>query len=316
MKELIKQGRIISDRGTVDVDLRTNTLIVKDVARNLADVKDLVRTLDLPEPQVEIEAQIIETDHDSARALGIQWGLNGRATPELGNTLGLGFPNSATLGGRIGSQQGASVGAGADPRATALESTGTAVNLPAVGATSAIGLSMGAINGAFNLDVALSALQHKGRLKILSTPKVTTQNNKEAEVTTGFQVPYQTVSNNTVVIQFRDAALKLAVTPQVTAAGTVIMKIGLSNDFPDFSRAVNGNPSINTQRALTEVQVADGVTTVIGGIVQSKEQVQNDSTPGVGNVPLLGWLFRRNTTSSESQELLIFITPRIQRVGP
>jgi type IV pilus assembly protein PilQ len=316
MKELIKQGRIISDRGTVDIDLRTNTLIVKDVARNLVDVQDLVRTLDLPEPQVEIEAQIIETDHDSARALGIQWGFNGRATTDLGNTTSLGFPNSGTIGGRTGSQQGASVGAGADPRATSLERSGTAVNLPATGATSAVGLTLGAINGAFNLDVALSALQHKGRLKILSTPKVTTQNNKEAEVTTGFQVPFQTISNNTVVIQFRDAALKLAVTPQVTAAGTVIMKVALSNDFPDFSRAVNGNPSINTQRAVTEVQVADGVTTVIGGILQSKDQIQNDSTPGVGNVPLLGWLFRRNTNSSESQELLIFITPRIQRVGP
>jgi type IV pilus assembly protein PilQ len=316
MKELLKQGRIISDRGTVDIDQRTNTLIVKDVARNLTDVKELVRALDLPEPQVEIEAQIIETDHDSARALGIQWGFNGRATPELGNTTGLGFPNSGTVGGRTGTQQGADVGAGGDPRATALERSGTAVSLPATGATSAVGLTLGAINGAFNLDVALSALQHKGRLKILSTPKVTTQNNKEAEVTTGFQVPFQTISNNTVVIQFRDAALKLAVTPQVTAAGTVIMKVALSNDFPDFSRAVNGNPSINTQRAVTEVQVADGVTTVIGGIVQSKEQVKNDQTPGVGNLPLLGWLFRRNESSSESQELLIFITPRIQRVGP
>ncbi len=318
IKELLKQGRIISERGTVDIDLRTNTLIVKDVARNLQDVRDLVRALDLPEPQVEIEAQIIETDHDSARALGIQWGFNGRATPELGNTTGLGFPNSGTLSGRTGAQQGAGAASnkGSDPRASALEASSTAVNLPATGATSAVGLTLGAINGAFSLDVALTALEHKGRLKILSTPKVTTQNNKEAEVTTGFQVPFQTVSNNTVVIQFRDAALKLAVTPQVTAAGTVIMKIGLSNDFPDFSRAVNGNPSINTQRAITEVQVADGVTTVIGGIVQSKEQVKNDATPGVSNVPLLGWLFRRNETSSESQELLIFITPRILRVGP
>jgi type IV pilus assembly protein PilQ len=316
MKDLVKQGRIISDRGTVDVDQRTNTLIVKDAARNLEDVRDLARVLDVPEPQVEIEARIIETDHDSARALGIQWGFNGRATPELGNTTGIGFPNSGTIGGRTGSQQGAAAGAGADPRAGALERNGTAVNLPATGATSAVGLTLGAVNGAFSLDVALSALEHKGRLKILSTPRVTTQNNKEAEVTTGFQVPFQTVSNNTVIIQFRDAALKLAVTPQVTAAGTVIMKIELSNDFPDFSRAVNGNPSINTQRAITEVQVADGVTTVIGGIVQSKEQIKNDSTPGVGNAPLLGWLFRRNEASSESQELLIFITPRILRVGP
>jgi type IV pilus assembly protein PilQ len=316
LRDLMRQGRIISERGTVDVDQRTNTLIVKDTARNLQDVRDLVRTLDLPEPQVEIEAQIIETDHDSARALGIQWGFNGRATPELGNTTGLAFPNTITAGGRTGATQGATVGAGGDPRATGLERAGTAVNLGATGATSAAGMTLGAINGAFGIDVALSALEHKGRLKILSTPKVTTQNNKEAEVATGFQVPFQTISNNTVVIQFRDAALKLTVLPQVTAADTVIMKIGLSNDFPDFSRAVNGNPSINTQRASTEVQVSNGMTTVIGGIVQSKEQTKNDQTPGVANVPLLGWLFKRNETSSESQELLIFITPRILRTLP
>src|SRR5205823_5056750 len=138
------------------------------------------------------EAQIIETDHDSARALGIQWGFNGRMTPELGNTTGLAFPNSGTVGGRTGVQQGASVGAGADPRATPLERAGSAVNLPATGATSAAGLTLGAVNGAFNIDVALSALQHKGKIKILSTPKVTTQNNREAEVLTGFQVPFQT----------------------------------------------------------------------------------------------------------------------------
>jgi type IV pilus assembly protein PilQ len=202
-----------------------------------------------------------------------------------------------------------------DPRATPLERTGSVVNLPATGASSAIGLTMGAVNGAFSLDVALSALEHQGRLKILSKPRVTTQNNKEAEVATGFQIPFQTVSNNTVVIQFRDAALKLTVLPQVTASGMVIMRIGLSNDFPDFSRAVNGNPSINTQRASTEVQVADGTTTVIGGINQVKEQTKNDQTPGVGNVPLLGWLFRRSDVRAETQELFIFITPRIVPVA-
>ena len=185
------------------------------------------------------------------------------------------------------------------------------MNLPATGATSAIGISMGAINGAFNLDVALSALEHKGQLKILSTPKVTTQNNQEAEVTQGFQIPIQIVANNTVTVQFKDAALKLTVTPQITAANTVIMRISLENGQPDFSRAVNGNPSINTQNAKTQVQVADGITTVIGGIVQSTETTAKDSVPGVSKLPLLGWLFRHDANSSSNQELLIFITPRI-----
>jgi type IV pilus assembly protein PilQ len=179
------------------------------------------------------------------------------------------------------------------------------------GATSALGISMGAINGAFGIDVAITALEKQGKVKILSTPRVTTQNNKEAEVTQGFQIPIQTEQNNTVSVQFKDAALKLMVTPQITGANTVIMKITLENGQPDFSRSVNGNPSINTQRAQTQVQVADGVTTVIGGILQSTQTDAIDKTPGVANIPLFGWLFKRTSNSSESQELLIFITPRI-----
>ncbi len=310
VKKLIEQGRIITDRGNVDVDERTNMLIVRDTAQNLDEIRRLLADLDKPEPQVEIEAKIIQTNHDTARQLGVQWGLNGRVSPDLGNTTNLAFPNNGSISGRT-TQQGGVTQTPNDPRAGQLSTTGTAVNLPATGATSAIGLSLGAINGAFNLDVALSALEHKGQLKILSTPKVTTQNNQEAEVTQGFQVPIQIVANNTVTIQFKDAALKLTVTPQITAAGTVIMKIGLENGQPDFSRAVNGNPSINTQTAHTQVQVADGITTVIGGIVQSTETVAHDSTPGISKVPLLGWLFRHDTNESSNQELLIFITPRI-----
>ncbi len=309
----ILKAAVLSQHGDAQVDERTNRLVVKDVAANLEAVARLVADLDRPEPQVEIEAQIVETDHDSARALGVEWGVSGRAVPELGTTTPFVFPNTGTLSGRTGVQQGAAVGDGADPRAGAGEKTGTAVNLPATGATSAIGLTLGAVTGAFTLDLALSALQHQGKLHILSTPRVMTQNNHEAEVTTGFQVPFQTVSNSTVVIEFRDAALKLSVKPHITAADTVVMSIVLENDFPDFSRAVGGNPSINTQRALTQVQVEDGRTAVIGGIKQSTDSVKDDRTPGIARLPLLGWLFRRREAASSSQELLIFITPRIMR---
>ena len=151
---------------------------------------------------------------------------------------------------------------------------------------------------------------------MLFRSRVTTQNNKMAEVTQGFKVPFQVVANNTVTIQFEDAALKLQVTPQITAANTVIMSIVLENAIPDFSRAVQGNPSINTQRAQTQVQVADGVTTIIGGILQSTETSLNDKTPGLSRIPLLGWLFKRTDTKVENQELLIFLTPRIIRSQP
>ena len=312
VKKLLEQARLISAEGTVDIDERTNMLIIKDSPKQLAEVRQTIADLDKPEPQVEIEAKIMQSNRDTARALGVQWGLNGRMAQDLGNTTGAAFPNNGTLGGRV-TQQGPVTQGPVDPRASTTERMATAVNLPVTGATSALGLSMGAINGAFGIDVAITALERQGKVKILSTPRVTTQNNKQAEVTQGFQIPIQTTSNNTTSVQFKDAALKLMVTPQITGANTVIMKITLENGQPDFSRAVNGNPSINTQRAETQVQVPDGVTTAIGGILQATETNSEDRTPGISNIPLLGWLFKRTANLNESQELLIFITPRIIR---
>ena len=313
VQKLLLQGKFVSDRGTVEIDARTNMLIIQDVAKNLSDIDSLVGELDKPEPQVEIEAKIIQANRDTAKALGVQWGVNGRVAPELGNTTALGFPNRGTAGGRVNGTQGAQTQGPNDPRSGDLEKTGTAVNLPVVGATSALGISMGSVNGAFNIDVAITALEHQGKLTILSTPRVMTQNNKVAEVTQGFQIPFQTIANNTVTTQFRDAALKLRVTPQITAANTVIMTIELENAQPDFSRAVLGNPSIATQRAITQVQVSDGSTTVIGGILQQTDTQLNDQTPGLHKIPLLGWLFKRTDTKNEQNELMISLTPRIIR---
>jgi len=296
----------LSQRGQIQVDSRTNTIIVTDLADRLQTVSALLGALDRPEPQVEVEARVVQTTREFAKSLGVQWGLNGRATPAIGNTTGLAFPNNGTLSGRTGASN-----APADSRATANDTTGTAVNLPVAGATSAIGLALGSINGAFNLDVALTALERTGRGRVLSTPRLTTQNNVAAEVTQGIQIPIQTVANNTVTVSFKDAALTLQVTPQITSANTVIMQITLENATPDFSRQVNGIPPIDTQRARTQVQVDDGATTIIGGIFVSREQISNERVPVLHRVPLLGWLFRRDTTEDESRELLIFITPRI-----
>jgi type IV pilus assembly protein PilQ len=170
------------------------------------------------------------------------------------------------------------------------------------------------VNGAFNLDVALTALESSGNGRILSTPRVATQNNVPAEITQGVQIPIQTVANNTVTVTFRDAALKLNVTPQITAANTVIMQITLENSSPDFSRAIAGIPPIDTQRAVTSILVNDGQTSVIGGIYVSAQQATNDRTPGLHKLPLLGWLFKRQTLTDQSRELLIFITPRIIKI--
>jgi len=288
----------LSQRGTVQVDPRTNTLIITDLADRLTTASELIAKLDLAQPQVEIEARIVQTNKNYARALGVQWGFNGAAIPALGNTTPLAFPNSGTLSGSVGGLTGGQP---------------TAVNLGVPGAPNAVNLALGSINGAFNLDVALTALENSGNGRLLSTPRVTTQNNIAAEMTQGVQIPIQTVSNNTVTVTFRDAALTLRVTPQITAANTVIMQIAVENSQADFSRAVNGIPPINTQRANTSVLVSDGATTVIGGVYVTNQQNQNDRTPGVSRIPLLGWLFRRDAVNDTSTELLIFITPRIIR---
>src|SRR5262245_16319272 len=304
LRELVT-STILSQRGSIQFDTRTNTIIIQDLPDRLERAAALINTLDRSEPQVEIEARIVQTTREFARRLGVQWGFNGQASPALGNTLPTTFPNQVQLGGRTGLVQGP----GGDGDAVA-----NAVNLGIGGATSAAGLALGSINGALNLDVALSAIERQGQGRILSTPKISTQNNIEAEITQGIQIPIQTVANNTVTVTFRDAALTLRVHPQITAANTVIMRIAMENSAPDFSRAVNGIPPIDTQRALTQVLVSNGETTVIGGIYVSREQSSQDRTPALHRLPLLGWLFKRDEFTDESRELLIFITPKVMRL--
>ncbi|HVH25392.1 MAG TPA: type IV pilus secretin PilQ [Vicinamibacterales bacterium] len=297
---LLKQANVLSSRGTSFVDARTNTLIITDLQERVTNATELIDTIDKAQPQVEIEARIVQTTKTFARALGIQWGFTGNVAPTLGNTTNLAFPNSGTL-----------TGTAPPTLATGTPPVGTAVNLPVPGANSAVGLTMGSINGAFNLDVALTALERNGNGRLLSTPKVSTLNNVAAEMTQGIQIPIQTATNNTVTVQFKDAALSLKVTPQITAANTVIMQIALENATPDFGRQVNGIPPINTQRAITTVLVLDGQTTVIGGIYTANATNTRDQTPGLGSIPLLGWLFKRDSVTDENSELLIFITPKI-----
>ena len=291
---------VLSSRGQVQFDDRTNTLIMTDLVDRLTRADQLITTLDQAEPQVEIEARIVQVNTDYARALGIEWGINGQVSPQLGNTTPLSFPNRGELSGRNLGLQGP-LGAG------------TAVNLGAVNPTTAIGLALGSVAGAFNLDVVLSALETEGKGRILSTPRITTQNNVTATIIQGDQIPIQTVANNTVTVTFQDGALTLTVTPQITAADTVIMQIELDNDVADFSRSVNGIPPIITQSATTTLQVADGETTVIGGIFESIETERRSRTPGLSRIPLLGWLFKSESNTESSDELLIFVTPHIIR---
>jgi type IV pilus assembly protein PilQ len=289
----------LSQRGTVNFDVRTNTLIITDLPDRLTTATDLINTLDRAQPQVEIEARIVQVNKNYTRNLGVQWGFNGNVSPKLGNTTNLAFPNSIGIGGQAGE-------AGKVP-------AGTAVNLGIGAPTSGVGLVLGSVNGAFNLDIALSAVESSGNGRLLATPRVSTQNNIEAEIKQGTKIPIQTSANNTVTTTFVDATLTLKVTPQITASNTVILKISIENNSADFGKQVLGIPSMNTQAANTSVLVNDGQTTVIGGIYSSKEAFSTDRTPGLGRIPLLNWLFKRENALDESQELLIFLTPRITK---
>jgi type IV pilus assembly protein PilQ len=307
----------LSPRGNITLDKRTNTMIITDLPANLERARDLIADLDRATPQVEIEARIVVTTRNFTRDIGVQWGFLNRQTPQFANTTDREFPNAIVLngqgspgGGGLSADQGDGLASDAGIGTTG---RGYAVNLPAAGFTSSIGISLGNILGSFNLDAALTALERQGRGRLLSTPKVTTQNNQEAEIKQGIQIPIQTVANNTVTVTFKDAVLTLKVTPQITAAGTVLLKVEVENNAPDFANRVNGIPPINTQSAKTNVLVADGATTVIGGIYQSSEQTSLASTPFFGKIPILGYLFRNRATNSSNNELLLFITPRITK---
>ena len=314
LSDVLRKAGALSARGSLNVDPRTNTLIINDLPAFLEKAKDLIATLDLPTRQVEIEARIVVTSRNFTRDLGIQWGFNQANTPQLGNTTGLTFPNALIINGRgVPATGGISADQNGQASAAGIGTAGRgyAINLPAAGFNSAIGISLGNILGSFNLDAALTALERQGRGRLLSTPKITTQNNQAAEIKQGVQIQIQTVANNTVTVSFQDAVLTLKVTPQITEAGTVILTVDVQNNSADFANLVNGIPPINTQSAKTQVLVRDGATAVIGGIYQSNEQTAQQLTPFLGRVPILGYLFRNRFVTSTNNELLLFITPRI-----
>jgi type IV pilus secretin PilQ/predicted competence protein len=304
----------LSARGTITLDPRTNTMIITDLPANLAKARDLIADLDRATPQVEIEARIVVTSRNFTRDLGIQWGFNHVQSPQFANTTNLTFPNAIIINGQaVPSSGGISPDSGLQSSAAGIgaQGRGYAVNLPAGGFNSGIGITLGNILGNFNLDLALTALERSGRGRLLSTPKVTTQNNHPAEIKQGVQIPIQTVANNTVTVTFKDAVLTLKVTPQITEANTVILDLNVENNAADFANLVQNIPPINTQSATTQVLVKDGATAVIGGIFQSNEQTAQSATPFLGRLPILGYLFRNRFVTNTNNELLLFITPRI-----
>lgn len=292
----------MSPRGNIMEDVRSNTLIITEVPSKISVLERLIDTLDTANPQVSIEARIVETQATHTESLGIQWGYNFIADSAYGNQTTLKFPNSISMSGNQFTST-------SSPLLGPLG--GYAVNLPATGATSGTTFSIGNIANTARLDIALSAMQTKGTGRIISAPRTTTQNNQEANIMQGKLVPIQTIQNNTVTVVYRPAALELRVTPQITADGTIICTLIIDNNSPDFANLVNGIPPITTQSIQTTVMAEDGTTIVIGGLYRVENSSTRDGVPFFSKLPILGNLFKSKSKFGEQKELLIFITPRI-----
>ncbi|HEY8212414.1 MAG TPA: type IV pilus secretin PilQ [Myxococcaceae bacterium] len=303
MKDRVKD--VLTDRGTVTTDVRTNVLIVKDVASNIARANTLVQSLDTPTPQVLIESRIVEANSNYTRQLGVQWGGLGQMAPGTGNPTGLVFPNTVAIRG--GSSPDGNGGTGNPPN--------FAVNLPAAvgaGAGGALGFIFGSVGGAIALNLRLSALENQGTVKTISAPKITTLDNNTARISQGVSLPFSQVSAQGVNTSFVEARLSLEVTPHITQDGSILMAIRAENNQPDPSNTgANGQPAIQRKEANTQVLVKDGDTTVIGGIYVRRGSVQNNGLPILSHIPVLGFFFRNDSEVDQRQELLIFITPRI-----
>jgi type IV pilus assembly protein PilQ len=296
---------VLTERGTVSVDSRTNVLIVKDVQEALVRAEGLVRNLDTEIPQVLIESRIVEASSNFQREIGVQWGGNAGFAQTTGNATGLTFPNIAQAAGAAGG--GPTTGTAANP--------GYAVNLPATigqGAGGGVGFVFGSAGGAFNLNLRLSALENNGVVKTISSPRIATIDNKEATIGQGLSIPFSQVSASGVNTVFIEAKLELKVTPHVTADGSILLKIKATNNQPNPQlTGANGQPSISKREAETEVLVKDGETTVIGGIYTRQTSNRENGVPFLSKLPLLGYFFRATNDSDDHTELLIFITPRI-----
>jgi type IV pilus secretin PilQ/predicted competence protein len=298
MEDLLKP--FLSARGSVFGDARTNTIIIRDIQSTIPKIDDLIKQLDRKSQQVEIEARVVLASRSFAQELGTQIGIAGVSG---GNSLS-------------GSNEGASPLSHAPPaQAPPIVSAGTTslpllTNLGATAATS--GLAFEHMAGSFAIDLIISAAESKGVGKLLSAPKVVTQNNTEGIAQQGTQIPIQTNINNTISTQYISAVLMLKVTPQITADGTVFMIVHIENTQIDSGiPAILGQPALSTQSVDDQVLAKDGETIMLGGVMVNSQTTQYDQVPLLGSVPVIGNLFKHRTISVQSQELWFFLTPRV-----
>ncbi|MBF0127086.1 MAG: type IV pilus secretin PilQ [Magnetococcales bacterium] len=309
IKTLLQEGdqakgtRILSSQGTVSLDDRTNTLIVKDVAGNLAQIREMVGKLDRPISQVLIEARIVEVTRNSLDSLGISWGFNYKRN----NKWGL----SGNALNAYEAQQFDATNV-TSPRVQMSENAPMNVNLNPVGAGSGtLGFHMGSISPLVDLDIELGALENTRKLTAISSPRILTTNNQAASISQGFSQPYPTRdSTGGTTYSYIDATLSLTVTPQITPNGFVILEVLATNNTPGTSNSA-APPPIIKQEIKTRALVKNGETIVLGGIYKTKDSDSTTGVPHLKNIPLFGWLFKQQLQENEQVELLVFLTPRI-----
>ncbi|HZE89997.1 MAG TPA: type IV pilus secretin PilQ, partial [Verrucomicrobiae bacterium] len=277
--------QVKSERGKIIADIRTNTIIVSDIPDKRAAYDNLLNALDTQTPQVQIEARIVEAIRSFERSLGIDWGFKALADPAHGTQTNLQFPHRADFN--------------ADVNLASTKSAGT------------IGLALGNVLDSVTLDVTLDAFESDGKVRILSAPKVVTQNNQPATIEQGVQIPVVTTTATQIEVQYVPASLRLIVTPQITAEQTVIMKVLVENNQPSSTVSVGGTPGIVTERVDTQILVRTGTTAVIGGVYKLQETDTETGIPGLHRIPFFGWLFKNKNFKKDSSELIVFLTPKI-----
>jgi type IV pilus assembly protein PilQ len=301
-----KVQSVLTARGKATFDGRTNVIIVNDIRDSLEKAERLVRTLDTQTPQVLIEARMVEASTSFSRSLGIQWGGGLLFSQAQGNPTGLIFPNNVGI-----------VGAADDtpqpqPQQGIFQPSNYVVNVPSRDSTTAVGMNLGSLGNVGFLNARLAAAEANGEAKTVSAPKITTLDNIQASITQGVQIPVVINSGlQGLQTQFINAALQLDVKPHVTADGSVLMEIQISNNTPSGGTDQFGTPSVDTKEAKTQMMVKDGDTAVIGGIYQRTVTENSRQTPFLGKIPLLGWLFRNYATTDDRREMLVFLTPRV-----
>jgi type IV pilus assembly protein PilQ len=311
-KELpAKLKGMLSPKGTIEVDERTNRLIITDVAGNREQIARLAILLDTQTPQIAIEARIVEARSTFLRQFGIQWGGRAAAGVDGGNATGLVFPSSIRLTG--GNEDAATIRSGFPAQALP---TDFAINLPAAtgsGEGGALGLALGSIGGNLAINLRLSALEDSGTVRIISAPKVTVLNNKKASIKQGVSIPISVISAAGTQTQFVQADLSLEVTPSVSTRDcTISMDLRVEKNEPDFVNVgARGDPTILRKEAVTSMLVADGETSVLGGIYTRNTGLAYKKFPFLADIPVFGWLFKNRRENDDRTEILVFITPKI-----